>query len=124
MPATDGARCDALPAFRTIRLITQADLAAVTERVQRCVIRWFRLNRLLDAAAAADMLAWEHSGFSIDMNAGSRSFVPDLRVKCQPLEHFLRYCARPPFALEGLSVIRGEDGRMTRVCSEKPGQNF
>ena len=31
------------------------------------------------------------------------------------LEHLLRYCARPPFALERLSVIRGEDGRIARV---------
>jgi hypothetical protein len=30
------------------------------------VIRWFSLNRLLDAAAVADMLAWENSGSSID----------------------------------------------------------
>jgi hypothetical protein len=31
------------------------------------------------------------------------------------LEHLLRYCGRPPFALERLSVIRGPDGRATRV---------
>ena len=33
----------------------------------------------------------------------------------QSLEHLLRYCARPPFALERLSVIRGEDGRIAHV---------
>ena len=33
----------------------------------------------------------------------------------QSLEHLLRYCARPPFALHRLSVIRGEDGRIARV---------
>ena len=32
----------------------------------------------------------------------------------QSLEHLLRYCARPPFALERLSVTRGPDGRITR----------
>jgi hypothetical protein len=48
------------------RHMAQTDLATVTERVRRRVIRWFRLRRLLDAAAAADMLAWEHSGFSVD----------------------------------------------------------
>ncbi len=42
-------------------------------------------------------------------------FRHQLRVYCQPLEHLLRYCARPPFALERLSVIRGEDGRIARV---------
>ena len=31
------------------------------------------------------------------------------------LEHLLRYCARPPFALERLSVIRGPAGRITQV---------
>ena len=30
------------------------------------MIRWFRLPSLLDAAATADMLAWDKSGFSID----------------------------------------------------------
>ena len=33
----------------------------------------------------------------------------------QSLEHLLRYCARPPFALERLSVIRGPAGRITQV---------
>jgi hypothetical protein len=48
------------------RPITPYDLAALTERVRRRVIRWFRMQRLLDAAAAADMRAWENSGFSVD----------------------------------------------------------
>ena len=38
------------------RPVTQADLATVIERVRRRVIRWFKLLRLLDASAAADML--------------------------------------------------------------------
>ena len=33
----------------------------------------------------------------------------------QSLEHLLRYCARPPFALERLSVTRGPDGYITQV---------
>ena len=66
MPLADGAGGDTPPAFLTARPITQADLAALTERVRRRVIRWFRLAGLLDAAAATDMLAWENSGFSID----------------------------------------------------------
>jgi len=66
VPAADGAGCDASPAFLPARPINHADLAALTERVRRRVIRWFRMQRLLDAAAAADMLAWENSGFSVD----------------------------------------------------------
>lgn len=34
----------------------------------------------------------------------------------------LRYCARPPFALERLSVIRGPDGRVAKVRSVLPRQ--
>ena len=33
----------------------------------------------------------------------------------QSLEHLLRYCARPPFALERLSVTRDASGRIARV---------
>ena len=58
VPATAEAACDAPPAFLPARPITPVHLAALTERVRRRVIRWFRLARLLDAAAAAaaDML--------------------------------------------------------------------
>ena len=62
------------------RPITQADLAALTERVRRRVIRWFRMQRLLDAAAAADMLAWENSGFSIDASVRITLLPPQVRV--------------------------------------------
>jgi len=41
-------------------------LEPLTERVRRRVVRWFCMQRLLAAAAAADMLAWENSGFSVD----------------------------------------------------------
>jgi hypothetical protein len=66
VPAAGGAGCCAPPAFLPARPVAAADVAALTERVRRRVIRWFRLARLLDAAATADMLAWENSGFSID----------------------------------------------------------
>ena len=36
---------------------------------------------------------------------------------------FMRYCARPRFALERLSVIRGADARITRVRYVLP-RNF
>ena len=66
MPPAAGSANDAPPAFLPARPITQADLAALTERVRRRLILWFRRTQLLDAAAAADMLGWENSGFSID----------------------------------------------------------
>jgi len=115
VPAADLAGCDAPPTFLPARPVTQADLAALTERVRRRVIRWFRLARLLDAAAAADMLAWENSGFSVDASVRITLLDRDVPSYFRSLEHLLRYCARPPFALERLSVIRGPDGRIIRV---------
>jgi hypothetical protein len=103
------------PAFLPARPITHVHLATLTEKVRRRVVRWFRMQRLIDADAAADMLARENSGFSVDASVRITLFRLQLRVYCQPLEHLLRYCARPPFALERLSVIRGEDGRIARV---------
>ena len=52
VPAADDAERDAPPAFLPARPITHVHLAALTERVRRRVIRWFRLTRLLDATAA------------------------------------------------------------------------
>ena len=73
------------------------------------------MQRLIDADAAADMLARENSGFSVDASVRITLFRLQLRVYRQPLEHLLRYCARPPFALERLSVRCGEDGRISCV---------
>ena len=115
VPAADGARCDASPAFLPARPINQADLAALTERVRRRVIHWFRLTRLLDTAAAADMLTWENSGFSVDASVRITLIDRDVPSYFRSLEHLLRYCARPPFALERLSVSRGADGQIARI---------
>jgi hypothetical protein len=115
VPAAAEAGLDAPPTFLPARPVTAADLAALTERVRRRVIRWFRLARLLDAAAAADMLAWENSGFSVDASVRITLIDRDVPSYFRSLEHLLRYCARPPFALERLSVIRGSDGRISRI---------
>ncbi|MFN9367283.1 MAG: transposase [Planctomycetia bacterium] len=115
MPPAAEAGCDAPPAFLPARPITPADLAALTERVRRRVIRWFRLTRLLDAAAAADILAWENSGFSVDASVRITLLARNVPSYVRSLEHLLRYCARPPFALERLSVIRGPDGQIARI---------
>ena len=77
---------DETPAFLPARPITQVHLAILTEKVRRRVVRWFRRQRLLDVAAAADMLAWENSGFSIDASVRITLFRLQLRVYCQPLE--------------------------------------
>jgi hypothetical protein len=104
VPAAAEAACAAPPAFLPARPINQADLTSLTERVRRRVIRWFRLARLLDAAAAADMLAWMNSGFSVDASVRITLLDRDVPRSFQSLEHLLRYCARPPFALGSCTV--------------------
>ncbi len=116
--ATDGVFVptgDGPPAFLPARLITQADLATLTEKVRRRFVRWFRMQRLIDADAASDMLRWENSGFSVDASVRITLVDRDVPSYFRSLEHMLRYCARPPFALERLSVIRGADGQIAKV---------
>jgi hypothetical protein len=70
--------------------------------VQRRVLRYFRNRSLLDEADADGMLGWQGSGgFSID--ASVRISGEDR----EGVERLVRYCARPPFALERLHVPDG-----------------
>ena len=46
--------------------------------------------------------------------ARSASIDRDVPSYFQSLEHLLRYCARPPFALERLSVTRIPDGGVAK----------
>jgi len=87
---------------------------------RRRVIGWFKRQGFLDAHAAADMLAWENSGFSIDATVRITLLDRDVPSYFQSLEHLLRYCARPPFALHRLSVIRDADGGIARICYVMP----
>jgi hypothetical protein len=81
VPPADGARCDAPPAFLPGRPINQADLAALgvclvfyQKKVpdpfwaqgERDRHRLLTQTEPVPAAAAADMLTWENSGFSVD----------------------------------------------------------
>jgi len=66
-------------------------------------------------AAAADMLTWENSGFSVDASVRITLIDRDVPSYFQGLEHLLRYWARPPFALERLSMTRDASGRATKV---------
>ena len=52
--------------------------------------------------------------FLLNRACALRSRFPNC-VSIVSLEPLLRYCARPPFALERLSVNRGADGRIARV---------
>jgi hypothetical protein len=61
------------------------------------------------------MLAREHSGFSIDASVRITLIDRGVPSYFQSLEHLLRYCDRPPFALERLSVTRDASGRAAKV---------
>jgi len=106
--------------FLPARPVTPADLLALTERVRTRLVRWFRRHRLLDAEAAADMLAWEHSGFSIDAGVRIALVDRDVPTYSNSLEHLLRYCARPAFALERLSLLPGRNGSSEHIRYSLP----
>jgi hypothetical protein len=41
--------------------------------MRRRIMRWFKQARLLETAEAADVLAWENSGVSVDASRMGRS---------------------------------------------------
>ena len=61
------------------------------------------------------MLAWDNSGFSVDASVRITLLDRDVPRYFESLEHLLRYCAGPPFALERLSVTRDASGRIARI---------
>ena len=75
---------------------------ALQPTVQRRVLRYFRRHDLLDEHATTDMLTWRGTGgFSIDAS---------VRIEGHDrpgVERLVRYCARPPFALERLHALDG-----------------
>ena len=55
------------------------------------------------------------AGFSVDASVRITLVDRDVPSYFWSLEHLLRYCARPPFALERLSVTRDASGRASKV---------
>lgn len=87
--------------FAEAAALTPQDLAAVQQRVHARVLRWFARAGHLEPAVARDMAGWDHGGgFSLD--ASVRIDGHDRAGR----ERLLRYCARPPFALERLEQVR------------------
>jgi hypothetical protein len=94
--------------------------ATVTQRVRLQPARWFRRKSFLSREAAADMLTWQHSGFSVDASVRISLADRDVPGYFRSLEHLLRYCARPAFARGRLSVVPGTGNRPERVRSTLP----
>ena len=107
----------------TLPPLRRAGHAAIPpSTARRRVIRWFRRQGFLDAHAAAAMLAWEHGGVSIDASVRITLLDRDVPSTVEPLEHLLRYCGRPPFALQRRSgnrfLGRGRPGRREQPAHE------
>ena len=77
--------------FEAVDLTPQI-IEELCETLRRRILRYFVRHGLLDEAAAESMLAWEHSGFSLDASIRIEDWD---RLA---LERLIRYCARPPFA--------------------------
>jgi len=74
-------------------------VAAVQAQVRRRVLRWFVRSGGLAEEVRQEMQRWAHGGgLSIDAAVRIEGWDRD------GLERLLRYCARPPFALERLEA--------------------
>ena len=92
--------------------------------MRRRVIRWFRLTRLLDAAAAADILTWENSGFSVDASVRITLLARNVPSYFRSLEHLARLqlllagrgagCRDPPLKPSMTAASRHEGCVATR----------
>jgi hypothetical protein len=80
--------------------------AALAPLLQRRILRLFQRRGLLDTHTTDDMLTWQGTGgFSLDASVRIRGSDRSGR------ERLLRYCARPPFALDRLRIEREPGAR-------------
>jgi hypothetical protein len=96
--------------FHPASAIDEAAVAQVQTDSRRRILRAFVGRGLLESCDAEDMLAYQHSGFSVD--AGVLIEAHDRAA----LERLLRYCARPPFACERL---RKEGAALVYRCAKQ-----
>jgi hypothetical protein len=96
---------------------TVLDTAAITQvqtQIRQRILRAFVRRGLIDKGDRAEMMSWEHGGgFSLDASVciGGTGRAG--------LERLLRYCARPPFALEHLHTLDDE-----HVTTYPPWQGY
>ena len=84
--------------------IDEAVVAQMQADLRRRILRAFVGRGLIESCDAKEMLAYQHSGFSVD--AGVCIDAHDRAA----LERLLRYCARPPFAMDRLRTKRALSG--------------
>jgi len=99
--------------FHEATALTPQLLERLEHTVRRRVLRHVRRHGLLEPHDVEDMLTWDHGGgFSLD--ASVRIEAPDRNG----LERLIRYCARPPFALDRLHLV---GGRSDQILYRLPG---
>jgi hypothetical protein len=85
-------------------------LERLQHTARKRVLRHFRRHGLLEPHEAEDMLGWDHGGgFSLDAS---------VRIESHDragLERLIRYCARPPFALDRLHLVGGRSDQVLYV---------
>ena len=97
-------------AFHPANGIDATAVAQVQTDLRRRIRRAFVGRGLLQSCDAKEMLAYQHSGFSVD--AGVRIEANDHAA----LQQLLRYCARPPFAMDHL---RKEGAELVYRCAKQ-----
>ena len=85
-------------------------MAQVQATLRKRILSAFVARGLLEKAAAKEMLAYQHSGFSVDAGVCIESHDR------AGLERLLRYSARPPFAMERL---RNEGAELVYRCAKQ-----
>ena len=99
--------------FHEATALTHELREGLQHTVRKRVLRHFRRHGLLEPHEVEDMLGWDHAGgFSLDGSVRIEATDRD------GLERLIRYCARPPFALERLRLV---DGRSDQILYLLPG---
>ncbi len=86
----------------------------VQATLRRRILRAFVGRGLLESFEAKEMLAYKHSGFSVD--AGVCTQAHDRAGR----ERLLRYCARPPFAM---GRLRKEGVELVYRCAKQRSES-
>jgi hypothetical protein len=89
--------------FHAATNLDTAAIAQVQTQIRQRILRAFVRRGLIDKGDRAEMMCWEHGGgFSLEASVRIRD------TDRAGLERLLRYCARPPFALEHLHTLDAE----------------
>jgi len=101
--------------FRPVPAPTAGQLAAITTAVRKKLIRCLSRNSGLTKEAAADLLSWKNSGFSIN---------EEVYIKGQDrngLERLLKYCSRPALSLARL-IYSAKANTVIYRCDPRAGK--